>query len=142
LTILRLYHSDERSRQLVARLKDAVDQYHWPALVESNVKFAMHVVQEALDREASKDVSATRCISSYMVMRRETIGARPCFVLMQSTRRLYLPEHVLQHPIVAEMENCALDMVYIANVRLFRYLRSSADVVLTACSVASGYLFL
>lgn len=105
------------------RLKDGVDPYHWPALVESNVKYARKVVQEALNREASKDVSATRSIASYMVMRRENIGIRPCFVLMQSTRRLYLPEQVLQHAAVAEMENCAIDMVYISNVCLVKYLK-------------------
>ncbi|OAX35170.1 terpenoid synthase [Rhizopogon vinicolor AM-OR11-026] len=103
------------TNQMVARLKDAVDPYHWPALMESNVTFSMNVIQEALDREASKDISATRCIASYMDMRRETIGTRPCIVLMRSTRRLYLPEDVLQHPILVDMENRALDMVYIAN---------------------------
>jgi hypothetical protein len=124
----------------VARLKEATDPYYWPALVESNVKFAMNVIQEALDREASKDLSATRCIASYMLMRRETIGTRPCIVLMRSTRRLYLSLHVLEHPIVAEMENTALDMVYIANVCVVRYLEVLQ--VLIALLVASGYLFL
>ena len=100
------------------RLKDAVDPFHWPEFVQSNVDFATNVVQEALDREASKDILATRCIASYTVMRRETVGTRPCIVLMRSTRRLYLQEHVLKHPIIAEMENYALDMVFIANVRV------------------------
>ncbi|KAG1754774.1 isoprenoid synthase domain-containing protein [Suillus paluster] len=102
-------------RQMVARLKDAVDPYHWPEFIQSNAEFAKNTIQEALDREASKDIAATRCIASYMIMRRETVGTRPCFVLIRSTRRLYLPEHVLQHPVVADMENSALDMVYLAN---------------------------
>ncbi|KAG1750714.1 isoprenoid synthase domain-containing protein [Suillus lakei] len=103
------------SEQIAARLKDAVDPYHWPEFMQSNVDFAKNTVQEALDREASKDNTAARCIASYVIMRRETIGTRPCFALMRSTRRLYLPEYVLQHPVVAEMENSALDMVFIAN---------------------------
>jgi len=125
---------------LVARLKDAVDPFHWPEFVQSNVKFAMNMAQEALDRETSKDNSATRCISSYVVIRRETIGFRPCFVLMRSTRRLYLAEHVLQHPIVAEMENSAIDMMYIANVCPLIYLE--VLVMLTDILVASGHLLL
>ena len=99
----------------------------------------MNMAQEALDRETSKDNSATRCISSYVVIRRETIGFRPCFVLMRSTRRLYLAEHVLQHPIVAEMENSAIDMMYIANVCPLIYLEV---VMLTDILVASGHLLL
>jgi len=112
------YHSNEGLRQIAARLKDAVDPYHWAEFIQSNAEFAKNTVQEALDREASKDIAATHCIASYAIMRRETIGTRPCFVLMRSTLRLYLPKHVLQHPVVAEMENSALDMVYIANVCL------------------------
>ncbi|KAG1842003.1 isoprenoid synthase domain-containing protein [Suillus subalutaceus] len=103
------------SKQMAARLKNAITPYHWPEFIQSNAEFAKNTVQEALDREASKDITATRCIASYMIMRKETIGTRPCFTLMRSTRRLYLPKHVLQHPVVAEMENSALDMVYIAN---------------------------
>lgn len=98
------------SKQMAARLKDAVDPYHWPEFIQSNAEFAKNTIQEALDREASKDITATRCIASYMIMRRETI------TLMRSTGRLYLPRHVLQHLVVAEMENNALDMVYIANL--------------------------
>jgi hypothetical protein len=107
---------------MVARMKDAVDPFHWPEFLHSNVVFAANTIQEALDREASKDISATRCIDSYMVMRRETVGTRPCIVLMRSTRRLYLPEHVLQHPIIAEMENSVLDAVFLANVCPIKYI--------------------
>jgi len=103
------------TKQMVTYLKDSVDPFHWPEFIQSNVEFSTNTIQEALDRESSKDIFATRCIASYMVMRRETIGTRPCIVLMRSTRRLYLQEHVLQHPIIAELENTALDMVFIAN---------------------------
>lgn len=112
-----------------------MDPFHWPEFIQSNVEFSTNTIQEALDRESSKDIFATRCIASYMVMRRETIGTRPCIVLMRSTRRLYLQEHVLQHPIIAELENTALDMVFIANVRLVRLSRRDAGL-LTDISVA------
>ncbi|KAF9234791.1 isoprenoid synthase domain-containing protein [Melanogaster broomeanus] len=100
-------------RELVPTMKAAIDPFHWPQFITSNEKFSKNTVQEALDREAHVD--KPRNIQSYMVMRRETIGTRPCFVLMRSTRRLYIPDHVLAHPIVEEMENVALDMVFIAN---------------------------
>ncbi|KAH7889591.1 isoprenoid synthase domain-containing protein [Phlebopus sp. FC_14] len=103
------------STEMVSRMKDAITPFHWPQFIDSNEKFSENTVREALDREAFRDVRATHNIQAYMVMRRETIGARPCFVLMRSTRGLEIPDHVLKHPVVEEMENVALDMVYIAN---------------------------
>ncbi|KAG6334768.1 hypothetical protein ID866_4320 [Astraeus odoratus] len=105
----------EQRRGMVARMKSAIDPFHWPQFISSNVEFAKNTIREALDREASKDVHATRDIQSYMMTRRETIGTRPMFVLMRSTRRLYIPDEVLEHEVVADMENAALDAVYIAN---------------------------
>lgn len=101
---------------MVARMKTTVDPFHWPQFISANEEFAKNTVREALDREASQDDQATRDVRSYMITRRETIGTRPCLVLMRSTRRLYIPDQVLDNEVVAEMENYALDMVYIANV--------------------------
>ncbi|KAH7905973.1 isoprenoid synthase domain-containing protein [Hygrophoropsis aurantiaca] len=100
---------------MVASLKDAVDPYHWPDFLAVNTEFAKSISGEAHDRELSKDPNATRSIDSYMMTRRETIGVRPCFVLIQSTRRLYLPDRILKHPIIEEMVNAILDTSYIAN---------------------------
>ncbi|KAF8559681.1 terpenoid synthase [Imleria badia] len=102
-------------RELVPNMKAAVDPFHWPQFIDSNAIFAQNTVQEALDREAHPNKNAVRNIQSYMVMRRESIGTRPCFVLMRSTRRLYIPDDVLANPIIREMENVTLDMVFIAN---------------------------
>lgn len=98
-------------------MKAAVDPFHWPQFIDSNADFSKNTVQEALDREAHSDKNTVRDIQSYMVTRRETIGTRPCFVLMRSTRKLYIPDDVLVNPIIKEMEDVALDMVYIVNVR-------------------------
>lgn len=106
-----------RRRELVPNIKAAVDPFHWPQFIDSNEQFSKNTVQEALDREAHSNEHVVRDIQSYMVMRRETIGTRPCLVLMRSTRRLYIPDDVLINPIIREMEDVALDMVYIANVR-------------------------
>ncbi|KAI6028505.1 isoprenoid synthase domain-containing protein [Pisolithus orientalis] len=103
------------SKEMMTRLKSAVDPFHWPQFISTNVDFARNTVREALDREASKGLHATRDLHSYMITRRETIGTRPCLVLMRSTRRLYIPDSVLENNAVMGMENAALDMVYIAN---------------------------
>lgn len=103
------------SKEMVTRMKTTIDPFHWPQFISTNAEFAKNTVREALDREASQDVRTSRDLQSYMITRRETIGTRPCLVLMRSTRRLYIPDRVLDHEVVAEMENYALDMVYIAN---------------------------
>ncbi|KAG6376252.1 isoprenoid synthase domain-containing protein [Boletus reticuloceps] len=102
-------------RELVPNMKAVVDPFHWPQFLDSNVHFSKNTIQEALDRESHSKKDTVRDIQSYMVMRRETIGTRPCFVLMRSIRRLYIPDDVLAHPIIREMEDVALDMVFIVN---------------------------
>lgn len=114
--LLKYFLTSLRRREMVARMKTTVDPFHWPQFISANEEFAKNTVREALDREASQDDQATRDVRSYMITRRETIGTRPCLVLMRSTRRLYIPDQVLDNEVVAEMENYALDMVYIANV--------------------------
>lgn len=104
-------------RELVPNMRAAVDPFHWPQFIDSNADFAKNTVQEAIDRETHSDRNIHRDIQSYMMMRRETIGTRPCLVLMRSTRRLYITDDVLANPILKEMEDVALDMVYIVNVR-------------------------
>ncbi|KAG2156379.1 isoprenoid synthase domain-containing protein [Suillus clintonianus] len=103
------------TKQMAPRVKGAVDPYHWAQFIQSCAEYAKNTAQEAVDREALKGTVDIPRIASYTVMRRESIGVRPCLVLMRSTRKLYLPEHVLKHPDIAEMENAALDMVYISN---------------------------
>ncbi|KIJ69093.1 hypothetical protein HYDPIDRAFT_79567 [Hydnomerulius pinastri MD-312] len=100
-------------RELIPNMKAIIDPFHWPQFIDANENFSRNTVREALEREI--DVNTARDVQSYMVMRRETIGTRPCFVLMRSTRHLYIPNRVLAHPVVEEMENLMLDMVYIAN---------------------------
>jgi hypothetical protein len=104
-----------RRRELVPNIKAAVNPFHWPQFIDSNEDFSKNTIQEALDRESHSNKDVVRDIQSYMVTRRETIGTRPCFVLMRSTRRLYIPDDILENPIIREMENVALDMVYIVN---------------------------
>ncbi|KAF9246417.1 isoprenoid synthase domain-containing protein [Melanogaster broomeanus] len=101
--------------ELVPNMKAAVDPFHWPQFITANERFAKNTVQEALVREAQVNKNVACNIQSYIVMRRETIGTRPCFALMRTTRHLYIPDHVLAHPIMEEMENVAVDMVHIAN---------------------------
>jgi hypothetical protein len=129
-----------RRRELVPNIKAAVNPFHWPQFIDSNEDFSKNTIQEALDRESHSNKDVVRDIQSYMVTRRETIGTRPCFVLMRSTRRLYIPDDILENPIIREMENVALDMVYIVNVRE-KQSQSSSPPPLNCLAFLPGRLF-
>ncbi|EIW77648.1 terpenoid synthase [Coniophora puteana RWD-64-598 SS2] len=103
------------TKSLANDLKSAINPFHWPQVLESNVAFARCVIKEAEDRELFEDKDAIRTVEAYMEYRRETIGTRPCFVLMRATRKLYLNDETLRDEVVADMENYALDAVFIAN---------------------------
>ncbi|KAF8843483.1 terpenoid synthase [Paxillus ammoniavirescens] len=102
-------------RELVPAMKAVVDPFHWPQFITANELYAENIAREALVSEAHPNKHAASDVQSYMDMRRETIGTRPFFVLVRSIRRLYIPAHVLAHPLVEEMENVALEMIVIAN---------------------------
>jgi len=112
--------------ELSTRLKDAVLPFHRPQFIDTNADFAKNVIQEAIDRENAADVDHTRSVDEYMITRRHTIGVKPCLVLLRSTRHLYIPDNILKHPILEEIENAALDTIYIAN-DIYSYKKETGD---------------
>lgn len=69
------------------------------------------VVQEAEDRSHRY----IRNIDAYLAVRRNTIGAKPSFALLQLD--LDLPHDFLKHPVVVDLTTAAIDMIILANVR-------------------------
>lgn len=67
------------------------------------------VVEQAKDRTAHHE----RTIESYFQLRRETIGAKPSFILNQMY--MDIPEHVMRHPVIKKMTELTIDMIIIAN---------------------------
>ena len=67
------------------------------------------VVEEVIDRDAG----VYRRIEDYFAIRRDTLGFRPLYSLMV----LELPDAVVRHPLMVEMETCVIDMLIIDNVR-------------------------
>lgn len=68
------------------------------------------VIEEAQDRMEQR----SRTIDEYFVVRRDTIGALPCFAANEF--EVDLPEEALDHPVVASMREWALDLIHIGNV--------------------------
>ena len=80
--------------------------------LESFTAYLNSVIQQAADR----DNDTIRSIESYFENRRENIGARPSFALLEF--KLSLPDDVVDHPIIVELSNCSTDMIIIDNVCL------------------------
>jgi hypothetical protein len=68
------------------------------------------VVQQAVDR-GHKHI---RSVDEYFEVRRDTIGTRPAFALLELD--MNLPDEAVQHPVVEEMTVLATDMIILANV--------------------------
>jgi len=71
------------------------------------------MVQEAIDRSRNH----VRDIQSYIDMRRNTIGAKPCFALLEMG--MDMPDEVLSHPTIKVMEMSSIDMICLTNVSDF-----------------------
>ena len=89
------------------------------------------VVQEAVDR-GRKHI---RNVEEYFEVRRDTIGTRPSFALLELD--MNLPEKAVQHPVIEEMTILATDMIILDNVSwaTFRYLLRLIDRSRVGCRI-------
>jgi hypothetical protein len=55
-----------------------------------------------------------RTIDEYLEMRRDTIGAKPSFAILETG--LDLPDEAVRHPIINELSTLAIDMILLGNV--------------------------
>ncbi|RKU48578.1 terpene cyclase, variant 3 [Coniochaeta pulveracea] len=67
------------------------------------------VVDEAKDRSHHR----IRDVRSYLKLRRNTIGAKPSFAILEAG--MELPEEVLNHPVLVELTNLTIDLLCIGN---------------------------
>ena len=67
-------------------------------------------MQQAADR-THKHI---RTIDEYLEVRRDTIGAKPSFAILETG--LNLPDEAVHHPIIDELALVATDMILLGNV--------------------------
>lgn len=70
------------------------------------------VVQQAEDRTYNH----VRSLDSYLAVRRDTIGAKPSFAILEL--EMDLPDHVFNHPTLENLRTWVIDMLCIGNVRI------------------------
>jgi hypothetical protein len=68
------------------------------------------VVQQAADR-THKHI---RGIQEYLEVRRDTIGAKPSFAILELD--MNLPDEAVHHPVIEEMSSLTIDMILLGNV--------------------------
>ncbi|KAI9457970.1 terpenoid synthase [Lactarius psammicola] len=77
--------------------------------VKASGAFAQAMVQKAVDQR-NKHI---RSVQEYFEVRRDTIGARSAFALIELD--MNLPSEAVQHPVIEEMTILAIDMIILDN---------------------------
>ncbi|KAG2749955.1 terpenoid synthase [Suillus brevipes Sb2] len=54
-------------------------------------------------------------LESYITVRRDTSGCKPCFALIEYAARIDLPDRVMSHPVIMAMEEATNDLVTWSN---------------------------
>lgn len=78
--------------------------------------FLKAVYQQALDRKNG----VVPDLESYIAMRRDTSGCKPCFALIEYAGHFDLTDEVVQHPVIQALEEATNDLVTWSN-DLFSY---------------------
>jgi len=77
--------------------------------IETFGTYTQSVVQQAADR-THKHV---RSIQDYLEVRRDTIGAKPSFAILELD--MDLPDEAVRHPIIEELSILTIDMILLGN---------------------------
>nr|GAT56737.1 predicted protein [Mycena chlorophos] len=72
--------------------------------------FLKAVVEQAQERESVVIVSD---VDAYMKLRRNTLGAKPAFALLEMN--INVPDTLYDHPLLVNLRNLAVDMILLAN---------------------------
>ncbi|VDB91865.1 unnamed protein product [Peniophora sp. CBMAI 1063] len=92
--------------ELAVKTASSESQKHF---IDAYTPYTQAVVQQAQDRQDGH----IRTVNEYFAIRRKTIGVKPCFVMLELA--LNLPQEVLEHPVIKEMEMAVIDMISMTN---------------------------
>ncbi|KAL1759644.1 isoprenoid synthase domain-containing protein [Schizophyllum commune] len=73
--------------------------------------FFQSVTQQAIDRKSG----VIPDLESYVALRRDTSGCKPCWALIEYANNLDIPDAVMDHPVLREMGEAANDLVTWSN---------------------------
>ncbi|KAJ7493620.1 terpenoid synthase [Mycena latifolia] len=99
----------EITKQFWARAVKTVSPSSQRRFVDAFAAYTHSVVEQAVDR----DQNIIRTVDSYIAVRRDTIGAKPSFVVLEFG--MDLPDEVLQHPTMVALTNTTIDLLILGN---------------------------
>ncbi|PFH50636.1 hypothetical protein AMATHDRAFT_3814 [Amanita thiersii Skay4041] len=73
--------------------------------------FFQSVTQQAMDRAAGNIPD----LESYISLRRDTSGCKPCWALIEFANNLHIPDEVMEHPTIRSLGEAANDLVTWSN---------------------------
>jgi hypothetical protein len=77
-------------------------------------------------------------LDSYITVRRDTSGCKPCFQLIEFAGGFDLPDEVVNHELVQSLEEATNDLVTWSNVSTISLIRSTS--IHDICHESLGYL--
>lgn len=79
--------------------------------IETMDLFFQSVTQQALDRATG----VIPDLESYIALRRDTSGCKPCWALIEYAGNLDIPDEVMEHPLICSLGEAANDLVTWSN---------------------------
>ena len=64
----------------------------------------------------NRAANATPDLEDYITVRRDTSGCKPCWALIEYANGLDLPDEVMDHPIIQNLDEATNDLVSWSNV--------------------------
>ncbi|RDX52874.1 terpenoid synthase [Lentinus brumalis] len=99
----------EIARQFWLRAIESASEPAQRRFISTFDAYCQSVVQQATDRH----VQRLHTVESYLNMRRENIGAKPSFALLELD--MHLPDEVMTHPTIVDLSTWAIDMLILGN---------------------------
>ncbi|OJA11859.1 hypothetical protein AZE42_03257 [Rhizopogon vesiculosus] len=99
----------EIMRRFWARATQSASLPSQRRFLDSFIAYIRALVVEAFDR----DQGHCRSINGYLKLRRDTCGVKSCFFVCEMG--MDLPDEVFQHPVIAQLEECIIELCLIDN---------------------------
>lgn len=77
--------------------------------------FFQAITMQAVDRKQG----VIPDLDSYIAVRRDTSGCKPCWALIEYANNLTISDEVMEHPVLEALGEAANDLVTWSNVRRF-----------------------
>lgn len=74
-------------------------------------------LESVVDQAADRDSARIRDIESYINIRRNTIGAKPSFVIME--QGMDIPDNVFENEVFQRLRMATIDMLCLGNVSIY-----------------------